>query len=151
MSPGLASRRNGLAAPAVTVTSSLAVVLGLFAALVWLTRKYGSRTLGTGGIPKDVLASLGSAAIDSRTRVTMLRCGGRILVFAQTAGAIQPLSEITDPEEVRQLTAACLGDAKDTFAATLKSMEHESGDSGFLGNARTEPQPRPRGRLFTTA
>lgn len=147
-----AVERNRFAAPAVTVTSSLAVVLGLFAALVWIARKYGSRSIAPGAIPRDVLESLGSTAIDSRTRVTMLRCGGRILVLAQTAAGIQPLSEISDPEEVRQVTAACLGDAKRSFATTLQSIEKEKPAANFVGDSQqTVASPRSRGQLFATA
>ena len=104
--------KNELAGPAITVTSSLVVVLGLFAGLVWATRKFGSRGMSQGMLPKEVLQSLGSAPLDARTRITMVRCGHRILVMAQTATGVHPLSEITDSDEVHQLTAACLGDSK---------------------------------------
>jgi flagellar biogenesis protein FliO len=144
--------QSKIAVPAVTVTSSLAVVLGLFAGLVWLTRKYGSRSMNQGAVPKEVLKSLGSTPIDSRTRITMLRCGNRILVVAQTASGLHPLSEITDPEEVRELTAACLGDSKHKFNSTLQSVEAEKTNSGFVdANAGTPAtRARSRGSLFAT-
>ncbi len=137
--------------PLVTVTSSLAVVLGLFAALVWATRKFGSKGVGGGGaIPREVMQSLGSTSLDGRTTVTMLRCGNRILVLAKTATGIHPLSEITDPEEVRALTASCLGKSGETFATTLKSIEQEPVNGGFTGTEAKSEQ-RSRGRLFATA
>jgi len=137
-------------------------VLGLFAALVWLTRKYGARSLGTGMIPDDVMQSLGSAAIDPRTRVSMLRLGGRILVLAHTAQGIHPLSEITDPDEVRGLTAACAGHARKEFASTLASIEQESVSAGFVDPVRQSsaqaqharsPEPRRSSpsQLFASA
>lgn len=139
---------NQLAIPAVTVTSSLAVVLGLFAAMVWLTRKFGSRSIAPGAIPREVMESLGTTAIDARTRVTMLRCGGRIIVLAQTPTEVRAISEITDPEEVRHLTATCLGDSKREFAIALKSIESEPVAPGFAADSE---MPRQRGRLFATA
>jgi flagellar biogenesis protein FliO len=147
------SEQSKIAVPALTVTSSLAVVLGLFAGLVWLTRKFGSRSMNQGAVPKEVLSSLGSTPIDSRTRITMLRCGNRILVVAQTATGLHPLSEITDPDEVRELTAACLADSKHTFDSTLQSIEAEKTDSGFVdaNAATTAKRARSRGRLFATA
>ena len=48
-------QKSKIAVPAITVTSSLAVVLGLFAGLVWLTRKFGSRAMNQGAVPKEVL------------------------------------------------------------------------------------------------
>ncbi len=145
--------RSKIAVPALTVTSSLAVVLGLFAGLVWLTRKFGSRSMNQGAVPKEVLSSLGSTPLDSRTRITMLRCGNRILVVAQTATGLHPLSEITDPDEVRELTAACLGDSKHTFNSTLQSIEAEKTNSGFVDANVVTPstRARSRGRLFATA
>lgn len=135
----------------ITVASSLAVVLGLFVGLIWLTRKFGSHS-GTGGaIPKEVLQPLGSTAIDSRTRLTLVRCGNRIVVLAQSASGVQPITEITAPDEVHALTAACLGDAKQAFAATLKSLETERSGAGFLGPPTDAPTARARGRLFASA
>ncbi|MDA8744555.1 flagellar biosynthetic protein FliO [Rubripirellula amarantea] len=140
------------AAPMVTVTSSLAVVLGLFAAMVWITRKYGAKSMGSQIIPKDVLYSLGSTSIDPRTRVSMLRVGGKILVIAHTASGIEPLSEITDADEVRRLTAACSGKSKQEFASTIASIEREGAENGFVDGIRPTPAtPRRPGSLFATA
>jgi flagellar biosynthetic protein FliO len=137
--------------PAITVTSSLAVVLGLFAALIWMTRRFGSRGINQAALSGEVLQSLGTAPIDPRTRVTLLRCGNRILVLAQTATGVQPLAEITDPEEVRHLTATCLGDAGRSFVSTLRSIEQEPVQPGFAGSVDPPPAARKRSRLFATA
>ncbi len=149
----LGNQSSKIAVPALTVTSSLAVVLGLFAGLVWLTRKFGARSMNQSTVPKEVLSSLGSTPIDARTRITMLRCGNRILVVAQTATGLHPLSEITDPDEVRGLTAACIGDARHTFDSTLKSIEKETANRGFVETSVEKPstRARSRGRLFATA
>ena len=148
--------QRSFASPTITVTSSLAIVLGLFAALVWITRKFGNRSMNR-GIPDGVLQSLGSMALDPRTRLTMLRCGNRILVVAQTNSGIHPLSEITDADEVRQMTAACLGESHRNFASALKSLEQEPAPAGFTGekttsrNAPPSAEPRSPSRLFVTA
>jgi flagellar biogenesis protein FliO len=139
------------AGPAITVAFSLVVVLGLFASLVCITRKFGSRGIHQGVLPKEVLQGLGSAAVDARTRITLIRCGTRILVIAQTATGVHPLAEITNPEEVRELSAACLGESKQAFASTLHSIEQETAQPGYLGGQTDAPAPRARGRLFATA
>ncbi len=135
----------------VTICSSLAVVLGLFAGFVWINRKFGSGSSNHGAIPKEVVQPLGSTPIDSRNRLTMIRCGNRILVLAQNAQGVQPIAEITSPDEVRELTAACLGDSKRAFASTLQSIEQERAGDGFLGEPVVQPSPRARGRLFASA
>ncbi len=145
------ARSSKIAAPTITVASSLAVVLGLFAALVWGSRKFGNGSMHKGSIPKEVMQSLGSTAIDARTHVTMLRCGNRILVLGQTAGAAQTLCEITDPEEVQALTAACLGSSKQDFATALRAIEEEKTSGGFLGSKPNNLATPTRRRLFTSA
>ncbi|GAA4456188.1 flagellar biosynthetic protein FliO [Novipirellula rosea] len=145
-------KESQLAVPGFTVASSLAVVLGLFAGFVWLTRRFSSGGTANGVIPKDVIQNLGSTSIDSRTKVSMIRCGNRIIVVAQTATGIHPLSEITDLNEVQQLTASCIGDSKRNFASTLREFEKEPAEKGFVGTPpETPPTPRSRGRLFASA
>ena len=137
--------------PLITVTSSLAVVLGLFAALIWVTRRFGGRAGGNGTIPKEIFQNLGSTSIDPRTQISLLRCGQRILIIARTNNGVHPLGEITGAEEVNQLTAACLGDSKQAFQTALQSMESEPTDGGYLGKDKKQPTARSRGRLFATA
>ena len=122
-----------LGGPALTMASSLAVVLGLFAGLVWLTRRFGSKANGGGELPRDVVQSLGSTSVGPRTRVMLLKCGAKVIVVAQTATEIKPLSEITDPEQVRQLVALCQGDSRAAFSQTLRSIEREPVAAGFVG------------------
>jgi flagellar biogenesis protein FliO len=114
----------------------------MFAGLVFLTRKFGGATIRSGSLPNGMLQTLGSTAIDARTRVTMLRCGSRIVVAAQTANGIHPLCEITDPREVHELTVACNGGAPTSFGDTLKMAQQEQ--------AGSEPAKR-HSRLFATA
>lgn len=135
----------------ITVGSSLAVVLGLFAALVWVTRRFAARSMPQGGIPTEVMQALGSSPIDARTRLTLVRCGNRILILAQTATGVQPISEINDPNEVRQLTALCLSDSKKEFASTLQAIEKEQAAASYVDGPSETPPRRSPGRLFTTA
>ena len=51
--------QSGSTSPLITVSSSLAVVLGLFAALIWATRKFGTRGGGNKNIPKESLPDTG--------------------------------------------------------------------------------------------
>ena len=67
-SPELGQRGKMIATPTITVASALAVVLGLFAALVWGSRRFGGGTIQKGSLPKEVMQPLGSTALDARTR-----------------------------------------------------------------------------------
>ena len=145
---------GGSATPLITVASSLTIVLGLFAGLVWLTRRFGGSAARVGAVPGDVLQSLGSTAIDARTRVIMLRCGSRIVVAAQTTGGIQPLCEISDPQEVHELTVACTGQDHSSLAESMKTVARQQPTQQPTQQPAQQTataQPRGRGRLFATA
>ena len=144
------TQTSKIAAPTITVISSLAVVLGLFAALVWGSRKFGNGASHSRALPKEVMQPLGSTSLDPRTRITMLRCGSRLLVIAQSAGSTQTLCEISDPDEVRRITAACQGNAQHDFASTLRSMEQEPLGRGYVGAEPEHDATPPRRRLFAS-
>jgi len=138
--------------PTITVCSSLAIVLGLFAGFVWLTRRFGGGSKRLRGIPGEMVETLGSTSLDPRTTITLIRIGRRIIIAAQTAQGMQPLSEITHPEEVREMIAACNGHSKSSFASTLKELEHDPVKSGFVvDDTANQAAARRRGRLFETA
>ena len=134
-----------IATPMVTTCSSLAVVLGLFAALAWASRRWGGATK-SGDLPPDLVTVLGTTAIDPQIHVTLLKVGGRIIVASRTGDGLRPLGEIIEPEEVARLTAACTGDAARDFQATIQTIEREP-VSGFAG----EVAPPAKRHLFATA
>ncbi len=138
---------GGFASPVITVVSSLVVVLGLFATLIWLTRRFGGGAVRAGAMPSDVIQNLGSTALDAQTRVTMLRCGNRIVVAAQTSGGVHPLCEITDPREVHELIVACTGQPQPSFADTRQQVPPAVEEP----TAAVLPEARRRGRLFASA
>ncbi|MGI9443324.1 MAG: FliO/MopB family protein [Rubripirellula sp.] len=143
--------KSGSTSPLITVSSSLAVVLGLFAALIWATRKFGARGGGNKNIPKEVFQTLGSTSIDPRTQVSLLRCGQRILIIARTNNGVHPLGEITDKDEVSHLIATCTGDSKQEFRSALASLESEPTGSGYIGRQPERAAARSRSRLFASA
>lgn len=143
--------KSGSTSPLITVSSSLAVVLGLFAALIWVTRKFGTRGGGNKNIPKEVFQTLGSTSIDPRTQVSLLRCGQRILIVARTSSGVHPLGEITDKDEVNHLVATCTGDSKQEFHRALTALESEPAESGYIGSQPERTTARSHGRLFASA
>lgn len=132
--------------PMVTTCSALAVVLGLFAALVWVSRKYGSKTLA-GTLPNELVEVLGTSTIDAKTQLMMMRIGSRVVVATRGPQGLQPLSEITDPDEVQHVVSLCTGKAKATFKTALQDFQNEP-TAGF---AATAAPVKRSNRLFATA
>lgn len=129
---GFSTGHQGLSGPAVTMASSLAVVLGLFGGLVWMIRRYGRSQLLRGELPTAAVERLGMHTIDARTRLHLIRCGERVLVVAQNPAGLQAIAEIGDPDEAARLVARCRGDREADFAGTLRSIGRERAAAGFV-------------------
>ena len=148
------SSRSKMTGPLVTVCSSLAIVLALFSALVWAGRRFGGGASTSKPLPASALTPLGHIMLDPRTKLMLVKCGRRILVLSQTASGIQPITEVTHPDEVRELVASCSAEAREVFEKTLREIELEPA-RGFTGQGEDAPQRqasvRSKGRLFATA
>ncbi len=146
-----ASSRSKMIGPLVTVASSLSIVLALFCALVWAGRKFGGGAAASKPLPASALTPLGHVMLDPRTKLLLVKCGRRILVLSQTAGGITPITEVTNPDEVRELIANCSSEAREVFERTLREIELEP-VKGFTDSPPTPPpSARQSGRLFATA
>lgn len=148
------SSRSKMTGPLVTVCSSLAIVLALFSALVWAGRRFGGGTTASKPLPASALTPLGHVMLDPRTKLLLVKCGRRLLVLSQTASGVTPISEITHPDEVRELIASCSAEARAVFEKTLREIELEParGFTDPAGDSLTRPgNGRSSGRLFATA
>jgi flagellar biogenesis protein FliO len=90
---------------AVTVFGSLALVLGVFFALVWVLRR--AAPAGAALLPAEAFEVLGRAPLANRQQAHLLRCGNKLLLVASGAAGIESLTEITDAAEVDRLTDLC--------------------------------------------
>jgi flagellar biogenesis protein FliO len=144
-----ASPRRSVVTPLVTIASSLTLVLGLFAALVWVSRKAQRGRGSSRSIPDEVLRVLGKKHLGSLGTISIVRCGRTVMIVSQSAAGIQSLATITDEAEVRHLEAACLGESAASFQATLGEIEREPAGRGFLGDGIA--QPNARKKLFKQA
>ncbi|MEN6404910.1 MAG: flagellar biosynthetic protein FliO [Thermoguttaceae bacterium] len=89
----------------VTIGGSLALVLGIFLALVWLIRRAAPGRIGP--LPTEVFETLGRAPLANRQQAQLIRCGPKLLLAAISMTDARPLLEIDDPEEVERLTMLC--------------------------------------------
>ncbi len=88
-----------------TVFASLALVLGIFFALVWVLRR--AAPAGASLLPAEAFEILGRAPLTNRQQAHLLRCGNKLLLISASAAGTEPLTEITDPAEVARLTELC--------------------------------------------
>lgn len=119
----------------VTVTSSLAIVLGLFFVTAWLMRRTGSG--GLASLPSDVFEVLGRAPLNHRQQVHLLRCGTKLLLVSLTPDSAETLTEIDDPDEVTRLAGLCranhAGSASAAFRQVLHQFAGQPAEPGFIG------------------
>ncbi|WP_037247164.1 flagellar biosynthetic protein FliO [Rhodopirellula baltica] len=152
LNPDGESSRSKTIAPLVTVGSSLAIVLALFCGLVWVSRRFGGGSAASKPLSAATLSPLGHIMLDPRTKLLLVKCGRRVLVLSQTSTGVTPISEVTDPDEVRELIASCSGEARAVFEQTMRQIEREPVASGFVERpAASEPAPSKPRRLFASA
>jgi flagellar biogenesis protein FliO len=90
---------------ALAVFGSLALVLGVFFALVWVLRRASPQ--GASLLPAEAFEVLGRAPLANRQQAHLLRCGNKLLLISAGTAGTEPLTEITDPAEVDRLTELC--------------------------------------------
>ncbi len=103
-SEGARPRVGGLPSVA-TVVGALAVVLGIFFAVMWGMRRAAPGALTA--LPSQVVEVLGRAPLAGRQQVHLVRCGNKLLLVSVTPDAAETLTEITDPTEVDRLAGLC--------------------------------------------
>jgi flagellar biosynthetic protein FliO len=122
----------------VTVGSSLAIVLGLFFALLWLAKRNMPR--GMTAISSEVIKVLGRAPLSGRQQMHLVRIGNKLLLVSVTAHGAETLTEITDPQEVDHLTALC---ERDQPRSVTRSFRDVLAGLGEQAAAPTSPDVPP--------
>lgn len=127
----------------LTVTGSLAVVLGLFFTVVWITRRALPRAATS--LPGEVVEVLGRTPLSGRQNMHLIRIGGKLLLVSVTATGAETLTEVTDPGEVERIAGLCkqgqAGSVTATFRQVLSQIGSEPAQRGFLGDAARDDRP----------
>ena len=92
------------------MVGSLALVLGLYFAFVWVMRKLNLG--GNAGLPSDVVEVLGQVPFGARRSLQLVRLGTKVLLLLNSPEGTQPLGEISNPDEVEHLVSLCRGKRK---------------------------------------
>ncbi|HZL35957.1 MAG TPA: flagellar biosynthetic protein FliO [Tepidisphaeraceae bacterium] len=137
---------SGLGLP--RVAAALAGVIGLILLLRWAGGKL-SRQPGVGRASSAVQV-LVRAPVSGRQQVLLLKVGKRILVVGDSGSQMNPLSEITDADEVATLIGMLGGDKSDfaskTFDKVFRRARREmdsDDDDGRLAIAPEPPEDMP--------
>lgn len=117
-----------------TVLSGLAIVIGLFLAFAWLTKRAAPKSMQA--LPGEVVEVLGRAPLNSKQQMQLVRLGNRLLLLAMSTDSAETLAEISDPAEVDRLTAICRqnapGSVTDTFRQVLAELGNTPARGGFV-------------------
>lgn len=87
------------------IIGSLCLVLGCYFALVWILRMIAPPT--NKALPSDVVEVLGKTPFGNRQHLQLVRIGSRLLLLLESHEVIQPIAEVSDPEEVHLLLSLC--------------------------------------------
>ncbi len=124
-----ATPRTSNRPPLTSVAGALAMVLGLFLSLVWLSRKSGR--WGGGRLPSEVVRTLGRFPLGHRQELHVVRFGSKVLALAVSATKTETLGELSHPDEVDRITRACLSGeptAPENIQDMLARLSAESGE-----------------------
>ena len=91
---------------AARMIGSLALVLGGYFGLVWVSRHFGG---GNGKVPKEVVEVLGQTPFGPKKHLQIVRLGSKLLLLINGPEGTHPIGEITDPQEVEYLASLCAG------------------------------------------
>ncbi|MBI2823488.1 MAG: flagellar biosynthetic protein FliO [Planctomycetia bacterium] len=128
-----AAQPNG-ATQLVGVFGSLAIVLGLFLLVAWVMRR--SLPTSSKRLPSEVVEVLGHAPLGHRQQAQLVRLGSKLVLISTAAGGAEPLSEVTDADEVERLTALCRQASPPAAAVTFRQVMRQLGQKRAAGNER---------------
>lgn len=132
---GQAPRARPLNATSSALTSvmSLAVVLGLFFAVVWAMRR--GMPQGPALLPREAVEVLGRTPLAGRQHAHLIRCGNKLLLVYLSQGAAETLAEITDPMEVDRLVGLCRQAHPQSTTASFRQILQQFGREKRAGGA----------------
>ncbi len=94
----------------LSTTISLGLIVGTLLLVGRWMKRSGFR--GAPSLPLEAFEVLGRRILEPKMSVHLVKCGSRVLLLGVGEGGIRTLSEIDDPAEVEQLTAACQSSPK---------------------------------------
>lgn len=135
--PGGTSRAPTTGHTMTTIVGALAICLGAFFLLVWVTKR--NSPAGLAVLPKEVVESLGRSSLSGRQYLQLLRIGRKLVLLHVTPTGAESLTEIDDPAEVDRLVGLCQQTSAASVTASFRDVlthyEKAPAEKGFLGDA----------------
>ncbi|MCE9526776.1 MAG: flagellar biosynthetic protein FliO [Planctomycetales bacterium] len=124
-----------------TVLGSLGIVLGLFVALVWFSRRFAPA--GTAALPKEAVELLGRTSLGGNQQMQLVRVGAKLLLVALSPQGARTLTEITSAAEVERLSELCRRQKPESSTASFRTLVDQIGgertSNTFVDNNRHAP------------
>lgn len=116
------------------VVSSLAIVLGLFFLVVWLSRRAFPKSAAP--LSSEVLEIVGRSPLAARHQLQLIRLGRRLLLVSVTPDRAETLAELTDPDEVNHLIGLCRQQQAGSITDSFRQVLHQLGSPAKSGSDR---------------
>ncbi len=141
----------GGAAPLFSVFVSLAIVLAAFFLLVLLLRKASPK--GSRQLPQELCENLGRIPLTPKQNLHLLRLGNRLILVSVSLDGVQPITEITDPDEVVMLLGLCRRQdphsSTQLFKKVLSDVSTEQADA-IYGTPAAKPRTKSKPKSAST-
>lgn len=125
-----------------TVISSLAIVLGVFFAFIWIMRR--TTPAAQRQLPKEVIEVLGRAPLNGKQHLQLLRLGRKLVLIVVTPDGADTLAEITDLDEANRLAALCMQSQENSsttaFRGILEQFATQKAEPGYFGTSEDVEQ-----------
>ena len=136
---------SGGIGPVVTMFASLFLVISIFLIFALLFKKVSPKSGKV--LPRDLFENLGRASLTQKFQLHLLRLGNRLILVSVTLDGVQPITEITDPDEVVQLLGLCQrmdpNSSTQKFKKMFSDLSTEAPEGGYFGvDVDTRPSPR---------
>ena len=141
---------SGGIGPIVSMFASLFLVITTFLILALLFKKVSPK--GARLLPKELFENLGRAPLTQKLQLHLLRLGNRLILVSVTLDGVQPITEITDPDEVVQLLGLCRrldsNSSTQNFKKMFSTLAAEPTEGGYFG---ADVEPRTKSRTKATS
>ncbi len=121
---------------------ALAAVVGIIFLLRWVARRMA---LVPGATRSGAVKIISRSTVSPRQQVLVLQVGKRLVVVGDSGGAMHPLCEITDPDEIAAVVGGSRQENAEANPKSFTSLFRRASEPFDPGQAEQVPAIIPRG------